>query len=152
MVTVSFSPPEYLSPVIFALAKLIRVARRPLGESQYSAEDASTFSRRMFGSSRPSGNQASTPAFHSSRFLAGSSTSVPVPVSDTHVALTGRFVGFLPDHYAAPLVQRGTLRALRPDLISLNTPFNLILRHDAPRSPLVKAFATALGVDLKQPL
>lgn len=63
--------------------------------------------------------------------------------------LTGRFVGFLPDHYAAPLVQRGTLRALRPDLISINTPFNLILRHNAPRSPLVKAFATALEVDLK---
>jgi LysR family transcriptional regulator, transcriptional activator for bauABCD operon len=63
--------------------------------------------------------------------------------------LTGRFVGFLPEHYATPLVQRGTLRALRPDLISIITPFNLILRHNAPRSPLVKAFATALGVDLK---
>ncbi|MDB6142894.1 MAG: benM 5 [Pseudomonas sp.] len=63
--------------------------------------------------------------------------------------LTGRFVGFLPEHYAAPLVRQGTLRALRPDLISINTPFNLILRHSAPRSPLVKAFANALGVDLK---
>jgi DNA-binding transcriptional LysR family regulator len=63
--------------------------------------------------------------------------------------LTGRFVGFLPQHYAAPLVRDGTLRALRPDLINIRTPFNLILRHNAPRSPLVKAFATALGVDLK---
>lgn len=64
--------------------------------------------------------------------------------------LTGRFVGFLPAHYAHHLVRDGQLRALRPDLIHLNTPFNLILRHNAPRSPLVKAFAQALGVDLKR--
>lgn len=62
---------------------------------------------------------------------------------------TGRFLGFLPQHYAAQLVAQGTFRALRPDLISFNTPFNLILRHNTVRSPLVKAFAQALGVDLK---
>jgi len=62
---------------------------------------------------------------------------------------TGRFVGFLPQHYAAGLVEQGLLRALRPDLISIITPFNLILRHNTVRSPLVKAFAQALGVDLK---
>ncbi|MFJ3485553.1 LysR family transcriptional regulator [Pseudomonas sp. NPDC090202] len=64
--------------------------------------------------------------------------------------LTGRFIGFLPEHYARHLMRDGQLRALRPDLIHLNTPFNLILRHNAPRSPLVKAFAHAMGVDLKQ--
>lgn len=62
---------------------------------------------------------------------------------------TGRFVGFLPEHYAAGLVEQRLLRALRPDLISIVTPFNLILRHNTVRSPLVKAFAQALGVDLK---
>ena len=65
---------------------------------------------------------------------------------------TGRFVGFLPQHYAAALVARGELRALRPDLINFSTPFNLILRHNTVRSPLVKAFANALGVDLKAPV
>lgn len=64
--------------------------------------------------------------------------------------LTGRFIGFLPEHYARQQVRDGQLRALRPDLIHLRTPFNLILRHSAPRSPLVKAFAQALGVDLKR--
>ncbi|KIQ60029.1 MULTISPECIES: LysR family transcriptional regulator [Pseudomonas] len=62
---------------------------------------------------------------------------------------TGRFVGFLPHHYAANLVAQGQFRALRPDLINIVTPFNLILRHNTVRSPLVKAFAQALGVDLK---
>jgi DNA-binding transcriptional LysR family regulator len=65
---------------------------------------------------------------------------------------TGRFVGFLPQHYAAPWVAQGQFRAVRPDLISILTPFNLILRHNTVRSPLVKAFAQALGVDLKAPV
>lgn len=64
---------------------------------------------------------------------------------------TGRFVGFLPQHYAAAMVEQGLMRAVRPDLISIVTPFSLILRHNTVRSPLVKAFAQALGVDLKVP-
>ncbi|SER84604.1 DNA-binding transcriptional regulator, LysR family [Pseudomonas sp. NFACC02] len=64
--------------------------------------------------------------------------------------MTGRFIGFLPEHYARNQVRDGQLRALRPDLIHLSTPFNLILRQSAPRSPLVKAFAQSLGVDLKR--
>ncbi|MGY2341839.1 LysR family transcriptional regulator [Pseudomonas sp. SDO5532_S415] len=62
---------------------------------------------------------------------------------------TGRFVGFLPQHYAANWVAQGQFRALCPELIHIDTPFNLILRHNTVRSPLVKAFAQALGVDLK---
>jgi DNA-binding transcriptional LysR family regulator len=65
---------------------------------------------------------------------------------------TGRFVGFLPQHYAASMVAQGQFRAVRPDLIHIVTPFNLILRHNTVRSPLVKAFAQALGVDLKAPV
>ncbi|MHC8394939.1 LysR family transcriptional regulator [Pseudomonas sp. LB3P93] len=62
---------------------------------------------------------------------------------------TGRFLGFLPQHYAATMVVQGQLRALRPTSIHFDTPFNLILRHNTVRSPLVKAFAQALKVDLR---
>ncbi|MHA3737292.1 LysR family transcriptional regulator [Pseudomonas sp. Eth.TT006] len=62
---------------------------------------------------------------------------------------TGRFVGFLPEHYAAALVAAGQFRAVLPQRIQIVTPFHLILRHNTVRSPLVKAFAQALGVDLK---
>ncbi|MBV4458371.1 LysR family transcriptional regulator [Pseudomonas sp. COR58] len=62
---------------------------------------------------------------------------------------TGRFVGFLPQHYAATWVAAGQFRAVRPQVINIVTPFSLILRHNTVRSPLVKAFAHALGVDLK---
>ncbi|VVM65000.1 hypothetical protein PS662_01501 [Pseudomonas fluorescens] len=50
------------------------------------------------------------------------------------------------------MVAQGQIRAVRPDLIHISTPFNLILRHNTVRSPLVKAFAEALGVDLKVPV
>jgi len=63
--------------------------------------------------------------------------------------LTGRFIGFLPDHFADHLVRDGLLRALRPDLINIRTDINMILRRNAPRSPLVKAFAASLELDLK---
>jgi hypothetical protein len=43
------------------------------------------------------------------------------------------------------------LRAVLPERINISTPFHLILRHNTVRSPLVKAFAQALGVDLKSP-
>lgn len=62
--------------------------------------------------------------------------------------LTGRFIGFLPDHFAARLVRDGSMRALRPDLISIRTSIHMILRRNAPRSPVVKAFAEALKVDI----
>ena len=63
--------------------------------------------------------------------------------------LTGRFIGFLPDQFADHLVRDGLLRALRPDLINIRTDINMILRRNAPRSPLVKAFAAALELDFK---
>ncbi|MDF0729464.1 LysR family transcriptional regulator [Pseudomonas entomophila] len=65
--------------------------------------------------------------------------------------LTGNFIGFLPCQYAAPLVQAGRLRGIRADAVGLETSFCLILRHNTPRSPLVKVFAQAMGVDLRQP-
>ncbi|KZM50021.1 LysR family transcriptional regulator [Labrenzia sp. OB1] len=35
-----------------------------------------------------------------------------------HLILSGRFVSFLPNHYAERWVERGEMRALRPDLVS----------------------------------
>ncbi|WP_069082661.1 LysR family transcriptional regulator [Pseudomonas sp. TCU-HL1] len=64
--------------------------------------------------------------------------------------LTGRFIGFLPCQYAAQLVKDGRLRAICPEAVNLQTPFSLILRHNTPRSPLIKAFADAMKIDLKR--
>lgn len=63
--------------------------------------------------------------------------------------LTGRFIGFLPRQYASQLVKDGRLRAICPGVVSLQTSLSLILRHNTPRSPLLRAFASAMNVDLK---
>lgn len=78
-----------------------------------------------------------------------SSTSATQVEAVAMLILTGRFIGFLPCHYASQLVKDGRLRAIRPDVVKLLTPFSLILRHNAPRSPLVKAFADFMNIDLK---
>ncbi|MFZ6048487.1 LysR family transcriptional regulator [Pseudomonas sp. CR3202] len=64
--------------------------------------------------------------------------------------LTGRFIGFLPCQFADRLVKDGRLRAIRPDVVNIQTAFCLILRHNTPRSPLIKAFADAMKIDLKR--
>ncbi|MBC3464022.1 LysR family transcriptional regulator [Pseudomonas sp. RW10S2] len=63
--------------------------------------------------------------------------------------LTGNFIGFLPCHYAQSLVSQGRLRVIHAEVVRLHTPFCLILRHNTPRSPLVKTFAQAMGVNLR---
>lgn len=54
--------------------------------------------------------------------------------------LTRRFIGFLPCQYATQLVRDGRLRAIRPDAVGLQTLFSLILPHNTPRGPLIRAF------------
>ena len=54
--------------------------------------------------------------------------------------LSGRFIGFLPDHYAAGWVAEGRMKAIRPDLYRLEPWFNIIARRDAAPDRRVDAF------------
>lgn len=58
--------------------------------------------------------------------------------------LSGRFIGFLPDHYAASWVAEGRMRAIRPDLYRLEPRFNIISRRDATADRRVDAFVKEL--------
>lgn len=58
--------------------------------------------------------------------------------------LSGAYLGFLPDHYAAPWVREGRLRAISPGAISYRCTFDLITRRDAAAAPMVQAFLRAL--------
>lgn len=64
--------------------------------------------------------------------------------------LTGRFVGFLPSHYAANLVKDGRLRAICPNEINFDATFSLILKHGSAHTPVIKAFAEAMKINLKR--
>lgn len=48
--------------------------------------------------------------------------------AEAHLILSGRFLGYLPDHMAASLSARTALRAIRSDLFSYKARFQLALR------------------------
>ncbi len=54
--------------------------------------------------------------------------------------LSGRYTGFLPTHVAAPWVEAGRLRALRPDVFVYRCSFDFITRKGAPRSDALRQF------------
>jgi LysR family transcriptional regulator, transcriptional activator for bauABCD operon len=57
-----------------------------------------------------------------------------------HLVLTGHFVGYLPDHVAAPWVKALQMRSVLPELMSYDVPFKVIV----PRLPRRTRASTAL--------
>lgn len=58
--------------------------------------------------------------------------------------LSGTYIGYLPDHFAAPWVARGQLRQLRPDEFVYACPFDAVTRAGKGRSALRDAFLEVL--------
>ncbi len=58
--------------------------------------------------------------------------------------LSGRYLGFLPDHYAEAFELRGQLRALRPDLFFYDCEFVSVLRRSPQPARAAQAFAACL--------
>jgi DNA-binding transcriptional LysR family regulator len=58
--------------------------------------------------------------------------------------LSGRYIGFLPDHYAKSFVERGAMRRLRPDVYHYQSDHAAIVRHSPKPSRLVMEFLDCL--------
>ncbi|AMP02310.1 bacterial regulatory helix-turn-helix, lysR family protein [Collimonas arenae] len=54
--------------------------------------------------------------------------------------LSGRHLGFLPQHFAAPLVQQGLLAALNPQLLSYDVTLHMVMRRQSGRGEVLQAF------------
>jgi DNA-binding transcriptional LysR family regulator len=54
--------------------------------------------------------------------------------------LSGRFIGYLPTHYAAPWVERRMMRSLLPQRLAYQSLFEVITRKGAERTPALDAF------------
>ncbi|MBK7169108.1 MAG: LysR family transcriptional regulator [Gammaproteobacteria bacterium] len=65
--------------------------------------------------------------------------------------LSGAYIGFLPDHYAASFVQQGLMRALRSDHFSYECTFETIVRQEARRSRLTQTFLDLLLAAHRKP-
>lgn len=54
--------------------------------------------------------------------------------------LSGAYLGYLPEHYAAAWVAEGRLRRLLPDELTYSSPFSMIVRQGGGDMPLVRLF------------
>ena len=61
-----------------------------------------------------------------------------------HLILSGRFLGFLPDHYAAGFEQQGLMRALNPEVLRYACSFLGILRRSPEPSRAARLFQASL--------
>jgi len=59
--------------------------------------------------------------------------------------LTGSFIGFLPDHFAASWVRQGLLRPLHPGRLFYDIPLNVVLRKGRRPNLVLEYFLKALA-------
>jgi len=61
-----------------------------------------------------------------------------------HLLLSGRYVGYLPDHYARPLVEQGLIKAIGQDTFQYRCEFLSIARNSPKPSRAVATFLACL--------
>ena len=61
-----------------------------------------------------------------------------------HFLLSGRYLGYLPEHYARPFVEQGNIRALWPERFQYQCDFQAIVRHAPKPSRIVQTFLDSL--------
>jgi DNA-binding transcriptional LysR family regulator len=61
-----------------------------------------------------------------------------------HLLLSGRYVGYLPDHYAKPFVEQGLIRSIGTDVFQYRCEFLAITRRSPKPSRAVRAFVDCL--------
>lgn len=58
--------------------------------------------------------------------------------------LSGKFIGFLPDHFAQPWVRDGQMRAVKPQSFQFSSTHNIAYRRSDADRPLIRAFLASL--------
>jgi len=61
-----------------------------------------------------------------------------------HLVLSGRYVGYLPEHYAEAFVNTGVMRTLLPATFQYVCEFSAIVRHSPPPNRVVQTLLDAL--------
>ena len=61
-----------------------------------------------------------------------------------HLVLSGRYLGYLPEHYATAFVAKGEMRPLLPDIFHYVCQFSAIVRRSPPPSRVVQTLLDAL--------
>jgi DNA-binding transcriptional LysR family regulator len=61
------------------------------------------------------------------------------------LVLSGRFIAYLPSHYAAPWVARGEMQPIRPKKLSYQSLFEVAVKKGAAQTPALQAFLEDLS-------
>jgi DNA-binding transcriptional LysR family regulator len=64
--------------------------------------------------------------------------------AEARLILSGAYLGYLPGHFAAPFVDAGRLRAIRPDLFAYTAPFQAAWSPDGGNRRVVRAFLSEI--------
>lgn len=80
--------------------------------------------------------------------VAREAATVDTMEAQVTLILSGGYLGYLPEHYAAAWVGKGEMRCLLPQQLSYAAPFSLILRRGAAGLPLVREFVADLRASL----
>ncbi len=67
-----------------------------------------------------------------------------------YLILSGRYIGYLPSHYAEFWVKQGHMRALKPETMQRSSPFSLIKRKSTRLSSVSSLFVAKLGLELQE--
>lgn len=54
---------------------------------------------------------------------------------------TGRYLGYLPVHWARSYVERGEMRSIKRQKFTIATPVKLLYKQQVPRNPLLDVFS-----------
>ena len=73
-------------------------------------------------------------------------TSSPFIEGIVYLILSGRYIGYLPTHYAEPWVRKNELRPIKPKITSRKIKFNLIRRKTSHTSKIMKNFIKTLKI------
>ena len=74
--------------------------------------------------------------------------AVDIMEAQVTLILSGAYLGYLPEHYAASWVAAGRLRRLLPEQLSYTAPFSMIVRRGSAETLLVRQFIDDLKASL----
>ena len=74
--------------------------------------------------------------------------AVEIMEAQATLILSGSYLGFLPEHYAAPWVAERRLRRLLPERLSYVSPFSMIVRRPVAEQQVVRQFIEDLRASL----
>ncbi|WP_419711067.1 LysR family transcriptional regulator [Pseudomonas sp. NFX224] len=64
--------------------------------------------------------------------------------------ISGAYLGFLPEHFAAQWVKSGEMHQLAPDSLRLKSPFDVITRRGVAPPPILQAFLEDLAASARK--